>query len=102
MRRHLIGAIALVLLSVSGILLLWPSDWGSSYEVALAACLRIGAVMAALWLAYPQLSQLPQWLLVVVLGVVLVAAVGRRPQILLLAVPAVILIVLLCPRKSRS
>ncbi len=101
MRRHLIGVIALVLLSGSGILLLWPQT-GGSHQVVLAACMRIGAVMAALWLAYPQLSQLPQWLFAVALGVVLVAAIRPRPQILLMAVPVVILIVLLRPRGNRS
>lgn len=66
--RPTLGIGALLLLAAAGVVFLWsPTD-----EMLFASLLRAGLLMAALWLAYPQLEFLRSWLL---LGVVLVGAV---------------------------
>ncbi len=61
MRRHPIGIIAVVLLCGAAVLWLWPPVEGG-YPALEAAFWRVGAVMALLWLAYPDLHRLPAWL----------------------------------------
>jgi len=56
MRRHLIGIIALLLLSGYVASSVWPLE-GSFGAQLPGACLRIGAVVGAWWLAYEQLRR---------------------------------------------
>ena len=61
MRRHATGIIAIVLLAGAAALWLWPPT-GGSHPAVEAAFWRVGAVMAVLWLAWPDLHRLPAWL----------------------------------------
>jgi hypothetical protein len=84
--RPTLGIGALLLLAAAGIVFLWsPTD-----EMLFASLLRAGLLMAALWLAYPQLELLRSWLL---LGLVLVGAVillFKSPKALALFLVALI------------
>jgi hypothetical protein len=98
MQRHAIGIIAIVLLLSSVALLVWQrvepaEDW--RYAL-MGATVRVGVLMAVIWLAYRELKRLPPW----IWGTmpVLLAVLAVRPRYLLIAVPIVIALAILKPR----
>lgn len=92
----MLGAITVVLLVGGGVLWVWPF-YGGAAELQ-SACWRIGALCGALWLAYDQLRGIPWWVWLALPVLLLVAA--RRPQLLVLVIPALLLLAVLKPRKS--
>jgi hypothetical protein len=96
MHRPTVGILALVLL-ISGGVFLSKSANDSSWQNAAAGCLRVGAILAVLWLALPEVSRpLSRWILVaVVVGIFLVA---RRPQLIVLALVFLAGVAILRPR----
>jgi hypothetical protein len=94
MHRPTLGAITILLLAI-GLYYQWAYPQGE--RPLASACLRVGVVMAALWLAQPQLALLPRWLLIVVM--VALGIVAWRPQVLWVALPVVLVLWLLRPRK---
>jgi len=96
MRRHAIGLIAIVLLVIAVIMQIgqWEDPNAADLE---SVCLRIGAVMAVIWLAYDHLQRAPAWLWWAL--PVLLIVLARRPQWLLLLVPLVIALAILRPKK---
>ena len=74
---------------------IWPPEW-SGEIFALGAFVRVGAIMAVLWLAYPDVKRLPPW----IWGTfpVLLVILAVRPRWLLVAVPLVIALAVLKPR----
>ena len=80
MKRMQIGLIALVLIS-SAIVMYFVA---SAMTATIGGLLRIGLVMAALWLALPQLAtfftKTPKWLLIAL--VVAVAVFALQPKLL--------------------
>ena len=97
MHRPTVGIIAVVLLASAAALWVWPLDW-DGYDALLGACVRIGAVMAAIWLAHPQLVKLPLWLPEAVVVVAIVVAL--RPKLIIVALPLILLLLWLRPRKG--
>ena len=99
MRRHLIGVIAVVLLSGAVWFQIWP-PMGATAEGLQAACWRVGALMTVLWLAYPEVVRLPAWLVgtIPVLGLIL----ALKPRWLLIAVPIVIALAILKPKPPKK
>jgi hypothetical protein len=97
MRRLAIGLIAIVLLLIAVVLQIgqWEDPNAADLE---SACLRIGAVMAVIWLAYEHLHRVPAWLWFSL--PVLLFALARRPQWLLFLVPLVIALAILRPRPN--
>jgi hypothetical protein len=93
MQRHALGILALVLLTV-GIVGQGRLDAGAT-----GTCLRVGGVLAILWLAWPQMRGVPLWL-AGALGVALVL-IMRWPRLLLAALPLAVLLWLLRPRAPR-
>ena len=70
MRRHLLGLIALASFVWAAILGCYPPL--AVYQPAGAMGLRVGLVLGALWLAWPDLHRLPAWVWYVLpIGVVL-------------------------------
>ncbi len=59
MRRHLLGLIALASLASAAIVRCCPPL--APYQAAGDMGLRIGLVLGALWLAWPDLHRLPPW-----------------------------------------
>ena len=97
MRRHAIGIIAVLLLGTAGVLWLWPIAGDGSLGLR-AACLRVGVLMAVLWIAYTDVQRIPAWILGVV--PVLIALVALRPRLFPYVFPIVICIAILRPRKK--
>jgi hypothetical protein len=92
--RAAIGLFAAVLL-IAGVVTRNQVD-----DAVSGAFLRVGVMMAIWWFAYPQVQRVPRWLGIAG-GVVLVLVV-LRPKLLLLAIPILIVLWLLRPRKPRS
>jgi drug/metabolite transporter superfamily protein YnfA len=88
-RRIAVGAIAVVLLITSALMTFWPGQAGSANFVASASG-RIGLVLAALWLAWPSLARPASWLPpgVAVLCVIALVVIATRPQLIVVAIPA--------------
>jgi hypothetical protein len=100
MHRTTVGITAAVLLSAAAVFAFWqPSGWEGHQPMLSGACLRVGLVLGALWLAHPQLSRLPSWMFGV--GAALAVVVALRPKLILLAVPLVVVLWLVKPRASR-
>jgi peptidoglycan/LPS O-acetylase OafA/YrhL len=84
LHRPTLGILALLLLSAAAALTLFgPRD--AQYEPYTSACLRVGVVLAVLWLALPDTRPLKNRLLIA--GIVLAAVVFVvRPGLILLAI----------------
>ncbi len=84
LHRPTVGLVALLLLGCAAVLLvLRPEE-----KMWIGACLRVGAVMAALWLALPKLQRFPWYF---VLGAALVVGLLislTRPRALAVLVAA--------------
>ena len=104
MRRHIIGILALLLLALG----LGQLFWLGSDSVNLAflgnSGIRIGFVLGALWLAFPQVKRLaafinamPSWLFYMAIGSLFAASLIKSPVALLLIVPVLFLMWLLKP-----
>lgn len=95
MRRPAIGIIALLLLAAAAALWKWPVGDGNG--LYLGACVRVGSVMAVLWLAYDEVSRLPGWVWATVPALLVILAV--RPRWLLIAIPIVLVLSIIKPRR---
>ncbi len=97
MRRHILGILAMG--CFLGAAALWRWSPGDHYALLEGMAWRVGALLTAWWLAYPDLDRLPGWLLVVLPAAVLL--VFYRPKFLLLLIPALIVLALIRPRLRR-
>ncbi len=97
-RRSAIGLYALALLAVAGIhLVIQPS--GYAWRPLVAACVRVGVMLALLWLAYPDLKQAPAWLWAGMITTVVLVA--WRPRLAAVVIP-VVLAVQVVRHRARS
>jgi hypothetical protein len=99
MQRPAVGVIAIGLFAIAAAIKCWaPAN--SGYEQWMTACVRIGTIMAVVWLAMPAARDFRTRLW---LGVVLVAAVVliRWPKLLLPALVAFVALALLRPRPTN-
>jgi hypothetical protein len=94
MHRPTLGLIAVTLLAI-GLATLGRED-----QALASACLRVGAVMAILWFAQPQLKDIPRWVIAAG-GAVLIVAL-RWPRLLVVALPLAALLYALRPRQSGT
>jgi hypothetical protein len=97
MRRHILGILAMAFLLAAAAL--WFSAPGGQYPLLEGMAWRVGALLAVWWLAYPDLDRLPGWLLLALPAMVLL--VLYRPKVILLLIPALIVLALLRPRLGR-
>ena len=98
-KRSQIGLISLTALAVAGGIWLFAEDQGY-YGPVQAALLRIGLVMGAIWIGYPQISKLPIWLATI--GIVSVLTILLFKKAAIIVIPLLILIWLLRPRPSKK
>ena len=97
MQRHALGIISLISLTaaVYGLVKYGISDGQTS--VFASACLRIGLVLGAVWLAYPQLIKLrggtSGWFIALLGGIALCIAV--RPRLAVVLVPIMLILIAL-------
>jgi hypothetical protein len=104
--RSLVGAIALVLLAAAGLLTMTGADEQGLWS---GACLKVGLVMAAFWLAHPSFTRNPELgrtsltALVAAIAAALIIARTRAPLKIIVPVLAVTVIAIrvLRPRQHR-
>jgi hypothetical protein len=96
MRRTVLGVFAAVFL-LGGALLYFLEPLRESYALG-AGGLRIGMVLGAFWLAWPQLARVPWWFLQAGLAGALVVAV--RPKAAVLVLPILAALWIVRPRKK--
>ena len=106
MQRTAIGILTLVVVAVG---LAWPFVQPESDDTLPLACWRVAMVLGALWLAFPQVSRLPPWQVASVTAALAVIAarpklvlIVLRPKVLLVAIPLLIALWFLRPRKKRT
>jgi hypothetical protein len=85
MQRRILAVSAVTLLLIA-VGTWW---WHPEAESTLSFCWRMGAILAAAWLAYDDVQRLPTWLLLM-LPVLLIVLV-RWSRLLLLVIPVLIL-----------
>jgi len=95
-RRIVVGLLAVVLLVASAMTTFWLGQAGAT-NFAAAASGRIGLVLAALWLAWPSLHRPASWLPpgIPVLCVIALAAIAAQPRLIVVAIPAIGILMLL-------
>ena len=102
-KRHLLGAFALLLLA-TGVVLLLQGQNNNWTKTMAAGCLRVGAVLAAGWIAFKQVNALlirvPAWMLGV-MGVGILTVVAR-PRTALYVVPGLLALWFLGPRRPKA
>lgn len=99
MHRPTVGVIALVLLGLAVVLTFSSSSGHGAVQFG-AACARIGAIMATLWLALPELQRLPRWAVPAVL--VALVVVLRFPKLLPVVLIALLAVAILRPRSRAA
>jgi hypothetical protein len=95
MRRILLGLISIVFLT-AGIGVLSTNPDGNMLVLA-SACIRVGLVLGAVWLAYAQLEKIGQRVspIGVVVALLCCIIVAARPKLLVYFLPVLILLALL-------
>lgn len=96
-RRHIMGLIGIACLAGGVGLLLAKGASDSQWSMFASICIRIGLMLSAIWLAFPQVvglaKRFPPWLLAAC-GFTAVA-VAARPRMILYLGPIVVLIAFL-------
>ena len=100
--RNLVGAIGLLLLVAAGVLMLVGAE--RTQDMWAGACLKVGLVMAAFWLALPSITSNPElgrasW--AALLGGIAVALVVARTKIPLKVILPVLAAFVLAVRILR-
>jgi len=99
MRRHAVALIALVLLAIGSALWLWAPDSNGPMEMAQMACVKIGILMAIVWVAYRDVERLPRWLLV--LFPLMLALAAFQPRRFVFLLPLVLALLFFRPRGPK-
>jgi len=100
MHRPTLGMIAVVLL-VAGAALHYWSPQGHGYPQFVAAFVRVGAVLAALWLALPDVRQ-PQSRMLLIAAAVMILVLAVRPRLFLPALGILLAVAILRPRIASA
>jgi hypothetical protein len=89
-RRRLLGIFALLLLGTAGVMFLRSGEDESQFEVMMrASLLRGGLLVAAFWLAFPQLRSLREKLptRTAVIGTILIGTLVVQPRLIVVVGP---------------
>jgi hypothetical protein len=91
MHRPTLGILAL-LLFFGGLAFTFLPIAGEGQQAWGAACLRVGILMGAIWLALPHMRGLPRWLLLALgAGLIGILLLARQPRVLLIGAIALVL-----------
>lgn len=96
--RNKIGIVSLITLVTSAAMWVFGGT-DSSFITVQGSLLKVGLVMGAVWLAYPQLAMLPIWLATIGVGSVLAVLLFKKAAIFV--IPLLIIIWLLRPRPPK-
>jgi hypothetical protein len=91
MRRHIIGMVAVVSL-VTWLAMQCGAAPAAGQQIA-GIAVRFGALMAAWWLAYPDLVRLPRWLWAAM--PIAVVVLVKWPQLFWAVIPILLLVAML-------
>lgn len=95
MRRHIVGVLAILMLLAGGVM--YFAGYNEGNELLQAAFLRVGAVLATLWIAHPELSRMrPSMVILFVAALVGVVFVRR------LLVPLLIVALLIAVLRPKN
>jgi len=103
MHRPTVGIIAVVLLVAAAVLYFSPEGtFGESTntEPLLAACMRIGALMAVLWLALPDTRETSSLLFLVAM-ILIAVTLALRPRYAPFVIGGLLIYAVLRPRRRR-
>ncbi|MCC7084130.1 MAG: hypothetical protein IT427_03875 [Pirellulales bacterium] len=95
--RSAVGSIAIALLVIGGAAIAFGIGDGAQFG---GPCLRVGVLMALVWLAHPQLRQMPPWLPIAAIALALVLAF--RPKLFPIGLIIVVALWFLRPRRGKS
>ena len=108
-RRLFLGVCSIVLI-ISAIVLLLQENQSSTTRVTAGGCMRIGLLLGAIWLAWPQVADVtqnvPAWMGWTLLGSFVV--VVSRPRLIVLVGPLVLTLIALnwagkfLPRRGKK
>ena len=96
MRRHIVGVLAILMLLAGGVMFFAGYDEGNALLLQ-AAFLRVGAVLATLWVAYPELSRMRPWMVILFVAALVGVVFIRR-----LLVPVLIVALLIAVLRPRG
>lgn len=83
-------------MTIGGVLYFTPGEKSNALTTLESDCLRLGPLLAVVWLAYEQLKRVPVWLWCT-LPVILVV-LATRPKWLWLLLPLIVAAAILKPR----
>ena len=98
--RTKIGVIGIVLLAVGGYVRWFPPESLSNSDMLEGACIRVGSVMAVLWIAYPELIKLPTWISAATM--IATPVIAWKPKIALLVLPLLFALWILYPKGKQK
>jgi hypothetical protein len=96
MRRVVLGILAIAFVG-GGVAAYYFGWFEDSYAIG-AGAIRIGLVLGAFWLAWPQLARIPWWF--VQAGLVGTLVVAVRPKAAVLVLPILAALWMIRPRKK--
>lgn len=99
MHRPTVGVLAILLLLAGGVMYFAGYDEGNALLLQ-AAFLRVGAVLATLWVAHPELSRMRPWMIILFVAALVGVVFVRRLLVPLLA--AALLFAVLRPRNKTG
>ena len=99
MRQTALGILAAILVAGAVYFSLWPPESENLRAWVLPACVRMGALSAALWMAWNDLQRLPPWLLSTTLTALALAAL--KPRLFLFILPLVVVLAIIRPRFGQ-
>jgi hypothetical protein len=99
MHRPTVGVLAILLLVAGGVMYFGGHDEGTAGQVQ-GALVRVGVLLATLWLAQPELSRMRPWMAILLVAALVGVVFFRRLLIPLLVVA--VLVAILRPRPPRA
>jgi hypothetical protein len=98
MHRPTIGILAILLLAAGAVMYFGDYDEGPAQQIQ-GAFLRVGTLLATLWLAYPELRRMRPWMAILIVGALVGVVFVRRLLVPVLIVA--LLVAILRPRASQ-
>lgn len=102
MHRPTVGILALLLLALAIALLFLPPGYEDAVTTWQSPLVRVGMLLAVVWLAHPQLKNFPYWVLLVGGGICILLITAMKPRVLVLVILVGILLLKLRPTPEKA